>query len=107
VADALAHIINIPLFDARVKYQNMCQKFNIVGKEEVDNLTLATMIAEALGREHFKYELVDFHSARPGHDLRYALSGERLMALGWWPKKSVRDRINEVVDWSVNNPAWM
>jgi len=107
VADALAHIINIPRFDATQKYQNMCQKFNIVGKEEVDNLSLATMIAGALGREHFKYELVDFHSARPGHDLRYALSGERLMALGWWPKKSVRDRIKEVVEWSINNPEWM
>jgi len=107
VADALAHIINIPHFDARAKYGIQCQKFNIVGKEEVDNLSLAKMIAEALGREDFKYELVDFHSARPGHDLRYALSGERLMALGWWPRKSVRDRIKEVVDWSVNNPEWM
>lgn len=107
VADALVHIINIPNFDARTKYNNQCQKFNIVGKEEMDNLSLATMIAETLGRDNFKYELVDFHSARPGHDLRYALSGERLMTLGWWPKKSIRDRIKEIVEWSINNPEWM
>ena len=32
------------------------------------------LIADAQGKP-LNYELVDFHSSRPGHDLRYALSG--------------------------------
>ena len=35
----------------------------------MDNLALANMIAQAAGKE-LKYQLVDFHSSRPGHDLR-------------------------------------
>jgi dTDP-glucose 4,6-dehydratase len=83
-----------------------CPKFNIVGKEEVDNLTLATWIAEAQGKE-LNYEMVDFHTSRPGHDLRYALSGDYMRALGWEPKIPVRERINEVVKWSLDNPEWI
>lgn len=83
-----------------------CPKFNVVGKEEIDNLTLAKYIAAAEGKE-LKYELVDFHSARPGHDLRYGLSGDYLKELGWEPKLTLRERIKEVVDWSLANPEWI
>lgn len=83
-----------------------CPKFNIVGKEELDNLTLAQYIAEGVGKP-LRYELVDFHSARPGHDLRYALSGKRLAEIGWEPKTSIRERIREVVEWTVENERWV
>lgn len=72
-----------------------CPKFNIVGSEELNNLELAQIIAEAQGKE-LKYDLVDFHSSRPGHDLRYALDGDKMRELGWDPAKSVRERIAEV-----------
>ena len=42
----------------------------------MNNLELAQIIAEAQGKE-LNYEMVDFHSSRPGHDLRYALDGDR------------------------------
>ena len=54
-----------------------CPKFNIVGSEELNNLELAQIIAESQKKE-LKYEMVDFHSSRPGHDLRYSLSGEKM-----------------------------
>jgi dTDP-glucose 4,6-dehydratase len=78
----------------------------VVGKEELDNLTLAQYIAEGVGKP-LRYELVDFHSARPGHDLRYALSGKRLAELGWEPKTSIRERIRQVVEWTLTNDRWM
>ena len=53
-----------------------CQKFNIVGKDEIDNLELAQFIAQSQNKI-LKYEMVDFHSQRPGHDLRYALDGNK------------------------------
>lgn len=83
-----------------------CPKFNIVGKEEVDNLTLARLIATHVGRP-LDFEMVDFHSSRPGHDLRYALSGEYMKSLGWEPKVSLTERIGEVVRWSLENPEWL
>jgi dTDP-glucose 4,6-dehydratase len=83
-----------------------CPKFNVVGKEEIDNLSLAKYIAAAEGKE-LNYELVDFHSARPGHDLRYGLSGDYMRDLGWEPKLTLKERIKEVVDWSLANPEWI
>lgn len=83
-----------------------CAKFNLVGPEEVDNLTLARIIAEAQGRE-LHYELVDFHSQRPGHDLRYAMSGEYLKSLGWQPRLRLSQRIQQVVTWTLANPHWL
>lgn len=83
-----------------------CPKFNVVGKEEIDNLTLAKYIAKAQGK-FLKYEMVDFHSSRPGHDLRYALSGDYMRELGWEPKYTLKQRIEEVVEWSLANPEWI
>ena len=83
-----------------------CPKFNIVGKEEIDNLTLAKIIAESQNKE-LNYEMVDFHSSRPGHDLRYALDGDYMRSLGWEPRVSLKERIQEVVDWSLKNKEWI
>lgn len=83
-----------------------CPKFNIVGSEELNNLELAQIIAEAVGKE-LNYELVDYHSSRPGHDLRYALDGNKMKELGWEPTKSVRERIAEVTKWTLDNERWI
>ena len=83
-----------------------CPKFNIVGSEELNNLELAQIIADAQDKE-LKYELVDFHSSRPGHDLRYALDGDKMKQLGWEPAKSVRERIADVTKWTLENKRWI
>jgi dTDP-glucose 4,6-dehydratase len=83
-----------------------CPKFNIVGAEEINNYELASIIAEAQGKK-LNYEFVDFHSSRPGHDLRYALDGSKMKDLGWEPSKSVRERIVEVVKWTLENERWL
>ena len=41
-------------------------------------------------KKELKYEMVDFHSSRPGHDLRYALDGNLMKDLGWIPKISIK-----------------
>jgi dTDP-glucose 4,6-dehydratase len=82
------------------------EKYNIVGSAEIDNLELAKMVAEILDKELI-YEMVDFHSSRPGHDLRYALDGEKMQKLGWVPKQSIRERLEFVVRWTLNNLHWL
>ena len=83
-----------------------CPKFNIVGSEELNNLELAQIIADSQGKE-LKYEMLDFHSSRPGHDLRYSLSGEKMKKLGWTPSIKLTERIKQVVGWSLKNDNWI
>jgi dTDP-glucose 4,6-dehydratase len=83
-----------------------CPKFNLVGTEEIDNLSLAKMIANATDSP-LNYELVDFHSSRPGHDLRYALDGSLLQQLGWQPRIRLSERIHDMVHWTLANPRWL
>lgn len=82
-----------------------CQKYNIVGPEEINNLELATIISD-IQNKGLLYEMVDFHSSRPGHDLRYALDGSYMKSLGWEPKP-VRERLKQVVLWSLENNRWL
>lgn len=81
-------------------------KFNLVGPEETDNLMLAKMIAQVQGKELI-YELTDFHSARPGHDLRYSLDGSLMKSLGWEPKIKFSERIQQVTEWTLANDRWL
>jgi dTDP-glucose 4,6-dehydratase len=82
------------------------EKYNIVGEREVDNLTLAHMIAEHVGAP-LKYEMVDFHSSRPGHDLRYGLDGSKLARMGWVPAMNLDQSLKQTVEWFLTNPTWM
>lgn len=82
------------------------EKYNIVGERETDNLELAQMIADAVGKP-LRYEMVDFHSSRPGHDLRYALDGEKMAAMGWTPSTPINERVGQIVRWTLDNPKWM
>lgn len=109
VADGLLFILNNIPHDYKHQgdYGNAhCPKFNLVGTEEVDNLSLAKMIASAVGKP-LNYEMVDFHTSRPGHDLRYSLDGGLLKSLGWEPKTKLSESIKSMVDWSLANPRWL
>lgn len=81
-------------------------KFNIVGEEEISNLQLAQLVAEELGQK-LRYEMVDFHSSRPGHDLRYALDGGKLAEMGFKFKRTTRDAIRETIHWYLEHPDWL
>jgi dTDP-glucose 4,6-dehydratase len=106
VADALLFLLeNRPKVEPDYGLAR-CAKFNIVGKEEVDNLTLAKLVASSQNKELI-YEMVDFHTSRPGHDLRYALSGDLMKSLGWEPKVSFSERIKQVSDWYLQNKRWL
>lgn len=78
------------------------EKYNIVGEREVSNLDLAKQIAELVGKP-LKFEMVDFHSSRPGHDLRYGLDGKRLELMGWQPIDSFETGLKETVEWYLEN----
>jgi len=91
VGDALLWVIQGGEVIHKAK-QDDCQNgiYHIVG-EEADVLSLAnriTMLGRGMVLEDAEIEYVDFHSTRPGHDLRYALNGDKLRNSGF---RFVRD----------------
>ncbi len=84
----------------------LADKFNIVGEKEVDNLGMAQFIASVLGLP-LKYEMVDFHSSRPGHDLRYGLDGEKMKALGWSLPVNFEESLRKTIEWTLQNKKWI
>lgn len=82
------------------------EKYNIVGEREVDNLELARLVSGYVGKP-LHYEMTDFHSARPGHDLRYALDGEKMRKMGWTPPETFEAGLKETVNWYLRNPEWL
>ena len=82
------------------------ERYNIVGEKEVTNLELAQTIADVVGKP-LHYEMVDFHSSRPGHDLRYALDGSKLAALGWAPPVGFEESLRKTILWYMENPRWL
>jgi len=75
--------------------------YNIVGEKEISNLTLAKTIGDIMGKEA-KTKMVDFHSARPGHDLRYALDGSKLNEYGWKIPMKLENSLERTVKWFID-----
>jgi len=96
VADGYLHLINSEIHDG---------EYHITGEQEVDNLELAQSIAQVLGKE-LKYEMTDFHSARAGHDLRYALSPKSMTDIGWDVPDTFERSLINTINWTLKNPQW-
>ena len=64
-------------------------------------------LGDVYKRQELKYEMVDFHSSRPGHDLRYALDGNKMKELGWAPDTTVVERLRDVTKWTLQNERWL
>lgn len=82
------------------------QKYNIVGEREITNLELAKMVAMYMEQPLY-YDIVDYHSSRPGHDLRYALDGTLLKEMGWSVPMSVDKSLQSTVRWTLDNEDWL
>lgn len=101
VGEALMFLLNLKtVYEHPDKKKGNCPKFNIASKEEINNYEIAKIIADTLNKE-LNYELVE-PADRPGHDFKYSISGEYMRYLGWQPKISAKERIKEVVKWTVN-----
>jgi dTDP-glucose 4,6-dehydratase len=81
-------------------------RFNVVGDEEIKNDDLVKMIGDIIGRRA-PMKFIDFHGARPGHDLRYALDGTKIAELGWTAPVSLYDSIIKSVHWYLDNSEWL
>lgn len=102
-ADAVLYIIkNLPPAHYIEDVVHEPSQYNIVGETELNNLELAQMTARLLGKE-LKYKFEDFHLTRPGHDRRYALSGEKLKKLGWQPPEGFEESWKRSIEWTLEH----
>jgi len=84
------------------------EKYNVTDNVEMEVLKVAQLIAKILGKE-LKYELVDFHSSRPGHDPRYSLDGTKLKDMGWRPVYTFEQSLEKTIRWMTRkeNLRWL
>ena len=82
------------------------ESYNLTGEREVSNLEMAQIIAKNMNKE-LKYKMVDFHSDRPGHDLRYGLDGSKMFDMGWSLPVNFENSIKKTVLWTLQNPEWL
>jgi len=104
-ADALLHILNT--IDPKThEEQDTPESFNIAGDEEWDNLEIVKLV-ERYTRKNATIEMVDFHSSRPGHDMRYALDGSKLAATGWKMPIASEESFSRTVRWYMDHTDWL
>ena len=87
------------------------ESYNIVG-EERDVLWVANEVSKMINDRPLndeEIEWIDFHTNRPGHDLRYALDGTKLTELGWKPSYTLEQSFDKSIDWMMNpaNKHWL
>lgn len=77
--------------------------YNVGGDCELENVDVTRRILRILGKSE---ELITYVKDRPAHDRRYALSCERIKALGWKPATPFDAGLEATVTWYVENEDW-
>ena len=78
--------------------------YNIGEGHELENLELARRICDVAGVDQTQ---ISFVPDRPGHDFRYGVSSERLLALGWRPEIGFDEGLVATVEWYRDNLGWL
>lgn len=88
------------------------RSYNIGGENELRNIDLVRAICASLDEKRPKPEgsyadQITFVADRPGHDARYAIDPSRIREeLGWRPSMTVREGIEQTVQWYLDNETW-
>jgi dTDP-glucose 4,6-dehydratase len=77
--------------------------YNLGPDRELDNLSVARMLLDLLGKPH---SLIRHVADRPGHDRRYSMNCDKIKALGWRPQYPFEQALALTVKWYTENPGW-
>ena len=79
--------------------------YNIGGNNEKANIEIVGLVIEKTGASR---DLIKYVKDRPGHDRRYAIDNSKITTeLGWAPKYTFEQGIEETVRWYLENPEWI
>jgi len=104
-ADALIWMLKNVDFNKHPQDERLT-RFNVAGEKEIGNDEIVRMVSEILNKEP-NMEYQDFHSSRPGHDLRYSLDGSKLREAGWVAPLTVAESFEKAVLWTLDNKHWL
>lgn len=84
------------------------ETYNIGGRNERENLYIASVICELLDEmlpKKISYkEQINFVKDRPGHDFRYAIDASKIETeLGWKAKENFETGIQKTIAWYLEN----
>jgi dTDP-glucose 4,6-dehydratase len=79
------------------------QAYNVAGDTERTNLEV---VGTLLGLLEKPETLIRHVTDRPGHDRRYAMSGQRLAALGWSNQMPFEAGLRRTIEWFAANEPW-
>jgi dTDP-glucose 4,6-dehydratase len=77
--------------------------YNVATGIETTGLDVAKAVLEVMDKPQ---SLIKFVADRPGHDYRYALDITRIMGLGWEPKVTFAEGLEQTVKWYRDHPEW-
>ena len=89
-----------------IKNGNIGELYHITGEKEVTNLEMAYFISKIIGKE-FNFEMINFHTDRPGHDLRYSVDGSKLFSLGFKLPLNFEESLKNTILWTLENKEWI
>lgn len=78
--------------------------YNVGAGYELSNLDLARAICRLAGAPE---SLITLVPDRPGHDFRYGVAADRVMALGWQPEISFQNGLAATVEWYRDHLDWL
>lgn len=103
VAEAI-YLIYTKMEKDKNRMNSLPNKFHISGEKDFTNLQIVNLIAEFLSKEAITQVS---ESPRPGYDLKYVLSSEKIRSLGWKNRETLEQRLSQIVAWTLNNNEWM
>ena len=78
--------------------------YNISSDDEVNNEIIIKKILQIMKKSE---EMIEYVKDRPGHDFRYSLDSSKIeKELGWSPKVSFNEGLENTVKWYLENEKW-
>lgn len=77
--------------------------YNVGGENEQHNIEVTRMMLRFLEKPE---SLIRYVKDRPGHDRRYALTCEKIRALGWHPSGDFPALLEKTIRWYQKNEWW-
>lgn len=98
--------------------------YNIGGFNEESNINIVRQVIDIIARimreepdyqsllscrlEDINYDLIEYVTDRPGHDMRYAIDPSKIAReLGWYPETPFSVGIEKTVRWNLDNRSWV
>ena len=77
--------------------------YNVGTGKEITNLEMVEILLDAVGKPR---SLIQHVEDRAGHDRRYCMNVDKLLALDWEPEYTHAEAIRQTVRWYVENRWW-